>query len=310
MLSKLLPWDFMQKFPETWDPKALAPQAFLMDDPYLERVFLDRLPKKSIKFSLYSGNEVNRDFLEEHFVNLSFFSDNDPLLIMNAENIPSSMLDFLLETDIDWSSKKLLLFFSKSTKAFTDFAKNKNSQAIELDEPRPWDGPKMWAFAMKARAVTFEPAITRFALETMEHNFESFFWLIDTLAIHFPNKAVDLSLLKELVARERFDKFELIDLFHRGPKLFFQEVLKKDLDFEFLRSLSSFMQTHLIKILYPQEILAKGKLNKYDQTIVEMSERLNRDLVKFYLNYFSELEVLAKAQDPFVLERLRLEVIK
>lgn len=310
MLSKLLPWDLMQKFPETWDAKFEGPQAFLIDEPYLERVFLDRLPKKKLKFSLYTGSELNRDFIEEHFINLSFFSESDPILVMNAETIPSGMLDFLLETDIDWSAKKLLLFFTKTSKTFTEFAKNKKVHALELDMPRFWEGPKMWQFAMKAKEVNFDGAVTRFALENLEHNFESFFWLIDTVKIHFPEGKVDVNFLKELVARERFDFFDLVDLFHRGPKLFFQEVLKKEMDYDWLRGLSSFMQTHLIKILFPQEILAKSKHSKYEQGVLDMSEKLNRALVKSYLDFFSDLEVLAKAQDPGAIEKLRLEVLK
>lgn len=310
MLSKLLPWDFLQKYPETWDAKYEGPQAFLIDDPYLERVFLDRLPKKKTKFSLYTGSEMSRDFIEEHFVNLSFFSDSEPILIMNAETIPSGMLDFILETEIDWSTKKLLLFFTKAGKAVTEFAKNKKVHAIEMDSPRPWDGPKMWAFAMKAREVNFDSAVTRFALENLEHNFESFFWLIDTVKVHFPEGKADVAFLKELIARERFDFFDLIELFHRGPKMFFQEVLKKELDYDWLRGLASSMQNHLIKILFPQEILAKGKHSKYEQGVLDMSEKLNRAVVKSYLDFFSELEVLAKAQDPFILEKMRLEVLK
>jgi len=310
MLSKILPWDFLQKYPQTMDLKSESIQAFLIDDPYLERVFLDRIPKKEMKFSLYTGNEVTRDFIEEHFINLSFFSEGDPILVMNGENIPSGMLDFLVQTEIDWSTKKLVLFFTKSSKAFTEFAKNKKVHAIEMDSPRPWDGPKMWQFAMKAREVHFDGSVTRFALENLEHNFESFFWLIDTVKMHFPEGAVDIHFLKELVARERFDFFDLVELFHRNPKLFFQEILKKDLDYDWLRGLASSMQNHLIKILYPQDILAKAKPSKYEMGVLDMSERLNRDMVKFYLNFFSDLEVLSKAQDVFAVEKLRREALK
>jgi hypothetical protein len=310
MLSKILPWDFIQKSPHTWDAQFEGPQVFLIGDPYLERVFLDRLPKHEMKFALYTGNELNRDFIEEHFINLSFFSENDPLLIMNAESIPSGMLDFLLEKNIDWGTKKLLLFFTKTSKAFTDFAKNKKVLAIEVDMPRFWEGPKMWQFAMKARLVNFDGAVTRFALENLEHNFESFFWLIDTIKIHFPEGPVDLNFLRELIARERYDFFDLIDLFHRNPRLFFQEVVNKEVDFDWLRTLCSFMQSHLVKILFPQELLAKGKHSKYDQSILEMGQRLSRDTVKYYMDFFSELEVLSKAQDPLIINRLRLESLK
>ncbi len=310
MLSKILPWDFLTKFPKTIDPKGFGIHAFLIDEPYIERVILDRLPKKEISFSLYSGNEFTRDFIEEHFVNLSFFSSNDHVLIMNAENIPSNALEFLLETQIDWAERFLLLFFTKTSKQFTSLAKDKKVQAVELEMPRFWEGAKMWQFCQKAREVNLDGTVSRFALENLEHNFESFFWLIDTIKTNFANGIVNFKELQDLVRRERYDFFELIDLFHKGPKFFFQEVLKKEMDFDWMRTLSAFMQSHLVKILFPEELKAKGKLSKYDQGILEMSEKLNRDMVMYYLNFFSELEILSKSSDVLLVNRLRLESLK
>ncbi|MGZ3787591.1 MAG: hypothetical protein ACXVLQ_03670 [Bacteriovorax sp.] len=313
MLSKLLPWDFIQKFPSTIDPKVPGVHAFLIDEPYLERVLLDRLPKgpkAESKFSLYSGNEFTRDFIEEHFVNLSFFGSTDHVLILNAENAPSASLEFLLDSEIDWSERFLLLFFTKANKPFTEFAKHKKVQAFELEMPRFWEGLKLWQFCQKARSVNLDGAVSRFALENLEHNFESFFWLIDSINIHFPDGRVDVAKLKELVSRERYDFFDLIDLFHKGPRFFFQELLKKEMDYEWMRALSSFMQTHLMKILYPDEIRNKAKLSKYDQSVLDISEKLNRDTVKGYLKLFSELEILSKSHDVFLVDRLRMESLK
>ena len=310
MLSKILPWDFIQKYSFSISPDKTGINAFLIEEPYLERVILDRLPKKEIKFSLYSGNEVTRDFIEEHFLNLSFFAGTESILIMNAENIPSTSLDFLCETEIDWTEKLLVLFFTKSNKHFTDFAKHKKVQALELELPRFWEGVKLWQFCQKVREINLEGAVTRFALENYEHNFESFFGLNDTIKINFPERNVDLKVLQELVTKERWDFFLLSDIFYRSPKSFFNEILKKEMDYEWMRALSVFMQTHLTKILFPDELRIKAKLSKYDQTILEMSEKLNRNLLKYYLKFFSDLEICSKSSDPFLVNRLKLEVLK
>jgi hypothetical protein len=310
MLSKLLPWDFLQKFPKSIDPNKLGVTAFLIDEPFLERVILDRLPRKDISFSLYSGNEVTRDFIEEHFINLSLFGNIDSQLIMNAETIPTNSLEFLLDANIDWSERYLLLFFTKGGKLFTEFAKNKQVNAFELEMPRFWEGAKLWQFCQKARGVSLDANTTRFALENLEHNFESFFGLIDIIQTNFPEGAVDFVKLQQLVMRERYDFFELIDLFNKGPRFFFLEVLKKEMDYDWIRVMSAFMQNHLVKILFPEELRSKTKLSKYDQSVLVMSEKLNREMVKSYLQFFSELEILAKSNDPFLVDRLRLEVLK
>lgn len=312
MLSKILPWDFIQKYPKTIDPKKFGAHAFLIDDPYLERVVLDRLPKGDFKFALYSGAEFTRDFIEEHFVNLSFFSEKDHILIMNAENIPASSIEFLLEAGIDFSERYLLLFFTKSSKIFNELAKNKTTEinAVELEMPRFWEGAKMWQFAQKAREVSMDGAVSRFALEQLEHNFESFFWLLDTIKINFDKAPVDIKVLGELVKKERWDFFELIEVFNQSPKKFFEELLKKEMDYDWMRTMSAFMQTHLIKVLFPEEILAKPKLSKYDQSVIDVSEKQTRESIQYYLGLFSELEIMAKSSDVFLIDRLRLETLK
>ncbi|MDO9183637.1 MAG: hypothetical protein Q7U04_14580 [Bacteriovorax sp.] len=310
MLSKILPWDFIQKYPKTIDPLQLGIHSFLIDEPYLERVMLERLPKAELRFSLYTGSEISRDFIEEHFVNLSFFSQNDPILIINAENIPTGILDFLLETEIDWAAYLLVLFFTKSSKQHNEFVKNKKVQAFELELPRFWEGAKLWQFCQKARNINLDGTVSRFALENLEHNFESFFWFIDTVKMNFPDGPVDIKILESLVVKERWDFFNLIDIFHRSPKAFFEEVLKKELDYDWMRTLAAFMQTHLTKILFPEDLKNKGKLSKYDQSVLEMSEKLNRNSVKYYLGFFSELEILSKSSDILLVNRLRLETLK
>ena len=51
------------------------------------------------------------------------------------------------------------------------------------------------------------------------------------------------------------------------------------------------MQTHLTKILFPEELKNKAKLSKYDQSVLEMSEKLDRAMIKYYMGFFSELEL-------------------
>ncbi len=310
MLSKFLPWDFLPKFPTTIDKNKPGIYAFLIDDPYLERILLDLIPKKEIPFSLYSGVEITRDFIEEHFVNLSFFSSTDHIQVINGENIKGDVLTFLAETEIDWSDRFMVIFFTKSSKAFTDFAKNKKVNAFELEEPRFWEGAKLWQFCQKAKGVNLPPDVSRFILDSLEHNFESFFWVIDMIKLNFPEGKINLEELKTMITKERWDFFELIDIFNESPPKFFTEVLKKnDGDYEWLRALFAMMQSHLTKVLAPDELRQKAKLSKYDQSILVVSEKLPRTIVLKYLRYFSELEILAKSSDELLINKLRLEIV-
>lgn len=310
MLSKLSPWDFYSKYPTTIDPKKAGLYAFLITDPYLERILLDRLPKNLIETSLYSGVDITRDFIEEHFINLSFFSELDHIQVINAENIPSQQLTMLLDDSLDWGERFLILVFTKSSKGFLDLAKNKKSLAFELEEVKFWDGPKLWQFCQKARSVSYATEISRYILESLEHSFESFLWAIDTIELNFDSGKVTLEELKTLIKKERWDFFSLVDIFHQSPKKFFDEILKKeDLDYEWLRGLCAFMQGHLAKALSPQEIRLKSKPSKYDLGLLNLSEGWSHAQIVASIKFFSECEIMAKSSDQLLLNNLRMKVL-
>ena len=134
--------------------------------------------------------------------------------------------------------------------------------------------------------------------------------MIDTIKLNFPEGKINIEELKSLVKKERWDFFELIDIFNENPKRFFIEILKKqDGNYEWLRALFSFMQGHLSKVLFPEELRLKPKLSKYDQSILVVSEKWSRDEVVKYLRFFSELEILAKSSDELLINKLRLRTI-
>lgn len=310
MHSSLLPWDFFHKHPQVIEPKKPGLYAFLVTDPYFERVLFERLPKKELSLSLYSGVDITREFIEEHLVNLSFFSSTDHIQVMNAENISAPHLQFLIEAPIDWSERFMILFFTKSNKAFTELTKNKNCTSFDINEPRFWEGAKLWQFCQKVKGVQFGADISAFILEHLEHNFESFFWVIESIKLNFSLDKLTLADVQSLVKKERWDFFSLADTFGQSPKNFFLEVLKKeDRDNEWFRSLFAFMQGHLSKALFPEEIRAKSKLSKYDETLVLLAEKWPRAKVFYYLKFFSELEILAKLGDELLIDKLRLEVV-
>lgn len=310
MLSKLQAWDVLTKLPQVIDPKKSGLYAFLITDPYLEHIIFSHLPKKEMSFSLYTGTDVTRDFLDEHLVNLSFFSSTDNIVVMNAETIPAQVIKYLQETSIDWSGRYLVLIFNKSNKSFLELSKEKSVFAFDIEEPKFWEGTKLWQFCQKALGVQLAPDITKVVLEHLEHNFESFVWVINTIKTYYPDGNITAAELMGFIKKERWDFFELIDLFNNKPQTFFQEILKKEVDYDWLRSLFAMMQNHLTKVLFPEELQKKGRLSKYDEALLRVSESWNRKDVLQYLKFFSECEILAKSSDPFVIDRIRMELVK
>ena len=310
MLSKSILWDFFSKHPTIIDIKKPGLYSFLNTDPFIERMILDRLKQTNLHFTLYSGNEISFDFIEEQFINLSFFSSTEHIKIVNAENIPQNLLTKLLEITNNIDDRFLLLFFSKTTKTISEFLKHESNIAFEIEQARFWEGAKLWQFCCKMRGLEVRSDVTRYILESIEHTTEHFMWAIDIITLAKEEKPITINDLKEIIKRERFDNFLLAAKFQEKPHLFFQEVLKKeDLDFEWFRSIFSFMQSHLVKVLNPDDLRKKNKLSQYDQAILEMSEQWSRQNVILFIQFFSECEILAKSHDPQLLNKLRLQII-
>jgi hypothetical protein len=309
MHSKLLPWDFIQKYPLTIELKTSGVCAYLINDPYVENIITSNIPKKEHEFHCYLGSEITRDFIEEHFCNLSFFSNNENIYILNAELIPAQNFALFNEKICELSGQYVLLFFSKTNKLFGELQKNSNVSAFTIESPRFWDGAKILQLAAKTRGLTLNSLVSKFLLDNLEHNFESIFWALDLIKISFSDVDIELNKLKELISRERYDFFELIDLYCQNSQKFFEVILSNELDFDWLRSLASFMQGHFSKVLFPEEIKSKEKQTKYDQSIIYQSEKLNKEFVKNDMRFFAELEILAKSRDQLILNHLRRKII-
>lgn len=310
MHSKLLPWDFTPKYPKTIPSSKDGLYVYLSTDPYIEGILTRNLPKKEMGFRCYTGSDITRDFIEEHFSNLSFFAQSENFYIINAEMIPLQNTALFIEKIKEISNQQVALFFNKSNKFFLELTKHSDVVAFTLEAPKFWDGPKMLQFAIKEKGLVLKADVVRFLLENVEHTFESFFGALDLIKVSFELPNIDLDNLKLLITRERFDFFELVDLYFVKPKKFYEIILSNELDFEWLRSTASSMQGHLVKLLFPAEIKAKEKLSKYDQTIIYQSEKLSRSFIQKDLQFFSDLEVLAKSRDQFILDLLRRKAIE
>jgi hypothetical protein len=230
---------------------------------------------------------------------------------MNAEQVPLQVLSLLTSGNIDWSERFLVLFFSKSSKSIQDFLKHKDVQSIEIESARFWEGPKLWQFCVKQKNINVTQEMTHFILENLEHTTENFDWVLETIKLNSSDNRLSIADLKRLFKKERWDFFALAEIFTQKPIQFFQELLlKEDKDYEWFRALFAFMQSHLVKVLTPESLNEKTKLSQYDQNIMSMSEKWPKQKIKDYLQFFSECEILAKSKDSFLIDKLRLKIIK
>ena len=70
------------------------------------------------------------------------------------------------------------------------------------------------------------------------------------------------------------------------------------------------MQSHIIKLIDPRYTEFKPKQTKYDRSIMEQAKLWNVQALNRSLNYFVEMENLAKSKDPFLRSKLQKDFMR
>jgi hypothetical protein len=121
----------------------------------------------------------------------------------------------------------------------------------------------------------------------------------------------DLVKIKELIPNEHVDVFALAQIFcQKKTKYFFNEVIKKENNFESMRHLFAFMQGHLLKLLKAQDLRQKAKPNQYEKQIIEARRLWSDQDISKQILFFARLEVEAKKRSTSLIHHLRLYALK
>lgn len=308
MLSKVKIWDLnFNKVGLNLSKLGLVP--FVVNDPYLERILKDKIPRENLELRIFIGSEINQNFLDENFLNLSLFSQSSHYLILNAELISNDVLQKLFNELNNYQDSTIFLFFSKANKSVSDILKKSEVECLEIEEFRFWDAPKMLQFLVRELQVKLDGSGQKFLLDNLEHNIEAFYTALNLIKLNFEDGA-DLNKLRSIITKERYDFFELLDVYHDNRRKFYYSLDKKLVDFDWMREFSVSMQAHLFKLLNPSDIAKKEKLSKYDTNIIRWSETESRQDLKLELMFFHEIEIMAKSNDIYLKEKIRIKMLK
>lgn len=307
MHSKLQIWDFLGKNKTSIDAQVLSLRSFYIDDPYAEKIIKDRLYQNQIDFRFYTGDEITKAFLEEQFLNLSFFTDAQHFIVLNAENISLDAMNFLFSGEINIHDRQVVLFFSKFPKNISDIVKSSQFDFYEIESPKPWDGSRILQFCLKEMQLNASIPVQQFILENLDHSFENFLWVLELIKLNFEDKVVDVNQLKLLIQKERYDFFELLEIYHSQKLNFYKILIEKSDDFDWIRQNATSMQNHIVKLLNPEEIRTKAKLTKYDQNLLRWSESGIRSEFQADLKFFMKIEIESKSKNVFLREIIRIQ---
>ncbi len=314
MYSKISYNDFANKLPKNLDFKKHNLQAIVCEDPYLEIIFRNKIKNdfkssENESFRLYSGDEITKAFVEDNFLNLSLFLNLEPVIVINADQIEEDVLELINAKNVQ--EMKLVLFYKSIKKNIEKILIANHFQVSDIQLAKFWEGPKLWSFLIQEFGLNVTPEWTRYILENVEATTESFYKMIHTLKLEYGHDLKNISPKEffDHFEKEKYDQFELVQLYQQNKQKFFEVIEPKVIDFDWTLGFSMFMQSHLVKVLYPQEISAKEKPNKYELSILNYSEKETRSSVKESLKFFSKLEIMAKNRDLFIVDEVRKNLL-
>ena len=304
MSSKWNPWDFFKSHPRELKANDFFVSALSFFDPFVEDLFKSKLRvllSNQKELRLYLGSEITTDWWEGEWKTLDFFSSECFYLVISAGDIPKNAQAMILEdlkktTAEDGIGKEICFCFSGSHAFFDALAKQKIVDSHKIEAPKFWEWNKYLLFLAEEKKFPLNYETEQFLLDVLTPSGEEFSRAIDILKLTFGTpERLTREDLKKVFQNEHVDFFQMASFFGgKSFQKFYEDLIPFAQDLELMRSLSSFMQTHLLKILDPSYTQDKNRLSKYDQEIVAHSKRWKPRELMVAIRFFGNLEKMAK----------------
>ena len=271
MHSKWKIWDFLKNFPEGFDTTKSGIFGFNTFDPLIASLLKSRFPKSKFyeeKLPSLNAKEVTVGWFEDNFQTLGLFGNQESYIINQAQHLSSEVKELISSENLILDNRFLFLFFDKSDEFYKSLTKKEQINTIDIQAPAFWENDKLLDFLADYLNVrlSFEAKTT--ILSSIENTPLDLYNFLTRLAVNFKDQTVSLAMLEEVIERNRLDNFKLAKLFgFKKMKEFYQILLDVEPDFDALRSLFYFLQTHMLKIADPSYINEKNRPTKYDNQI-------------------------------------------
>lgn len=314
MSSKWNPWDFFKSYPRDLGTSELALSAISFFDPFVEDLFKSRLKEKVAhqkELRLYLGSEISLDWWEGEWKTLDLFSGDAFYLIISCAEVPkatqAAILADLSRGESGNGGKEICFCFSGPHLFFDALTKTKKVESHKVEPPKFWEWNKYLVFLAESKGFPLGYETEQFLLDVLNPSGEEFARAIDILKLSFKSPTdIKRSDLVKLFQNEHLDFFKLASLF--GTKAFikfYEEILPFVDDNETMRSLSSFLQSHLLKVLDPTYTEKKNRLSKYDQEILAHNKRWKPRELMQVIRFFGNVEQMAKEGSPLLSQTIR-----
>lgn len=304
MLSKWKIWDFTKGSAKGLTSSSHGLNLFYCFDPIISSIIkesFDRTLFENESLVTLQGKEVSSVWIDDNFKSLGLFGNADSFCVTKADEISKEVKETLLDEDLILDNRFLILFFDKNDDLFKKLSKKENVNAIKIEAPAFWEYDKLLDFFANYKQVRLSFETKQKILEYVDPSCINFFNLMSKLAVNFEDKEISLKMLDEVLDKNKLDHFEMASLFgFKKMNQFYSKLIELDPDYNSLRSLFYFLQTHMVKVADPSFISKKSKASKYDNQILSQSRVWKDKELILVLDFLKSLESRAKVKNPFV----------
>jgi hypothetical protein len=240
------------------------------------------------------ASEVTRAWIESEFLELSLFGNVDNFFIHQSQELPSEIVELLQMANI--SGRFVILSFEDDLMLWKKVIKQGKVNTLTIEPPHFWEYNKLLDFVTSYLRLPLSYEAKSWILESQESSLSSFYHSCYLIKLNYPEaQQIGLNEIKSLLTFEKLDQFNLASLLARKKnKDFYLKLMLLENDFEKMRGLFMFMQSHLIKMVDTSYLKQKTRLNQYDKDLQSTSKNWKTDELVKEIEKFNRWELLCK----------------
>lgn len=302
-------WDFFNTHSQVLKPNVQGLYAWYCFDPYISKLVKDSIDS-NVNFTTLMAQEISLTWLENNFLSLSLFGNNDSFLIQNAQQLSKECQELILSNSLMLDGRYLILSFNEDCTFFKKVCSQESIESYKIVEPKFWENQKLLEFLADKCRVRLSYPVKQIILERVHNNCGDFINILKSLQINFGLTEISEKMLSEVLVSERLDKFELSTTFSLKKKdQFYQRILESSVSNDTLRDLFYFMQGHLMKVYDPRFLDHKAKLSQYDKKIINFAKSWDKKELEEQIDTFRSLEQLAKLNNPSLIVEIKKQYL-
>lgn len=307
MHSKWQLWDFFNSIKRDYLAEKSGVIALSTFDPICLKLVKDFLMRGAGERTVHykMAAEVTRDWIDEEFQTLSLFGGLESFFIHQAQDLKADLLEALAGLELD--GRFVILSFESENAAFKRLLKEASVDVLQVEAPKFWEPHKLLDFVSTYLRLPLTYDAKNWMLDSLENNLSSFYHAGCLLKLNHPEaREVGLPQAKALLETERLDQFVLASLVARKKTSeFYFKLLHFQSDFERMRGLFNFLQSHLIKVMDPSYLESKPRLTGYDKDIQGAAKLWTPRTLRAEVERFNRWELMSKKKDPLLWHELK-----